>query len=246
MSALFNTYVYLPLYNALVVILSQISWIDVGMAVIILTVLVKLLLFPLSLKSARHQQLMKKLEEPMREIKEKYKDNKEEQGRKMLELYKKIGANPLSGIFLMLIQLPVIIGLYFVFYKGGLPDIHTESLYGWVAAPENVRMTLLGIVDMAGKSLLLAVIAGITQFIRASYSMPTPAARKENASFQDDFARSMQMNVKYVFPFLIATFAYILNAAVALYWVTSNIFAILQEIYVKRQMSHTEAPVTNK
>jgi YidC/Oxa1 family membrane protein insertase len=241
MSELFNTIVYEPLYNTLVLILSLGSWVDVGIAVIVLTVVVKTLLFPLSLKAARQQQLMRKIDAPMREIREKYKNNKEEQGRKLLELYREYGVNPFTSIGLILIQLPIIIGLYLVFARGGLPEFHPEFLYSWVHVPESVHMLFLGLIDMAGKSLPLAVLAGVTQYFQARLALPPLEPRKADASFQDDFARSMQMNMKYVFPFMIAGFAYMFNAAVALYWITSNIFAIGQEITVKRQLAQ-ESP----
>jgi len=240
MSELFNTFVYEPLYNTLILILSLGTWVDVGIAVIVLTVLVKSLLFPVSLKAARQQQLMRQIEGPMKEIREKYKNNKEAQGRKLLELYKEKGVNPFTSIGLILIQLPIIIGLYLVFARGGLPDVHTEFLYTWVHAPENIRMLFVGLIDMAGKSLPLAVLAGVTQYFQAKLSLPALEPRKDNASFQDDFARSMQINMKYMFPFMIAGFAYMFNAAVALYWITSNIFAIGQEIMVKKQLAQSQ------
>lgn len=244
MSELFHTFVYVPLYNTLIAILAYVPWIDVGVAVIILTVVVKTLLFPISLKAARHQQLLKKLEKPMREIQEKYKDDKQEQGRKLLELYKEAGTNPFSGFFLILIQLPIIIGLYLVFYRGGLPAVHVETLYAWVKIPDNVHMLFLGLVDMAGKSLPLAAVAGITQYIQAHLTLPKLEPRKETDGFQQDFARSMNTNVRYVFPLLMGGLAYALSAAVALYWITSNIFAIGQELYVRRQLAegdHTDS-----
>jgi YidC/Oxa1 family membrane protein insertase len=240
MSELFNTLVYEPLYNTLILILSLGTWVDVGVAVIVLTVLVKSLLFPVSLKAARQQQLMRQIEGPMKEIREKYKNNKEEQGRKLLELYKEKGVNPFTSIGLIFIQLPIIIGLYLVFARGGLPDVHAEFLYTWVHAPENIRMLFVGLVDMAGKSMPLAVLAGITQYFQAKLSLPTLEPRKTDATFQDDFARSMQINMKYMFPFMIAGFAYMFNAAVALYWITSNIFAIGQEIMVKKQLAQSQ------
>jgi len=215
---------------------------DVGVAIIILTALVKILLFPISLKAARQQQLLKRIEEPLREIREKFKDNKEEQGRKMLELYKEHGVNPFTGIGLMFIQLPIIIGLYLVFARGGLPALHPEFVYSWVTLPEpeNIRMLFLGLIDMAAKSLPLALLAGVSQFIQAQLALPNPGPRKENATFQEDFARSMQLNMRYFLPIMITWFAYVFNAAVALYWITSNIFAIGQEILVKRQLAEAQ------
>ncbi len=236
---LFHSGVYVPLYNALIWILSHASWIDVGIAVITLTVLVKLILFPLSLKAARTQRLMKELEGPMKAIREKYTD-RQEQGQKMLELYREKGVNPFSGFLVLLIQLPVILGLYFVFLKGGLPEINTEELYRFVSAPNTVDMFFLGVFDMAGKSYVLALLAGITQYFQAKLAMPTLAPRTENATFQEDFARSLQLQMRYVLPVVVVVVAYIASAAVALYWITSNIFAIGQEVYVKQRFEQKE------
>ncbi len=232
---LFHQVIYVPLYNALVALLSLGSWVDVGIAVIALTVLVKLLLAPLSLKAARTQILMRDLEAPMRDIRERYKD-KQEQGRKMLELYREKGVNPFSGIASLFIQIPIILGLYFVFLKGGLPTIDTESLYVFVPVPPQVDMLFLGLVDMAGKSYMLAVLAGISQYWQAYFALPPAAPRSENPTFQEDFTRTMQLQMRYILPVFIVFVAYVASAAVALYWITSNICTILQELYAKRKL----------
>lgn len=244
MHGIFNTFVYVPLYNILIALLAYIPWIDVGIAIIILTILVKLVLFPLSMKATKHQMLLRELEVPMKEIREKYKDDKQEQGRRMLELYKEAGTNPFTGTFLIFVQFPIIIGLYFVFMRGGLPDVHTDLLYSWVRVPTDVHTMFLGIVDMKSKSMVFAALAGVTQFFQAHFTLPKPGPRSDTPNFQEDFARSMQMNVRYVFPVMMASFAYALSAAVALYWITSNIFAIGQELYVRRQRAQEKAATT--
>lgn len=235
-SDLFHTFVYVPLYNALVGLLSLGTWMDVGVAVIVLTVLVKLLLYPLSLKAARTQRLMREMEAPMKEIREKYKNDREEQGKRMIALYREKGVNPFSGFVVLFVQLPIILGLYFVFSNGGLPGIDASLLYPFVHVPHMVDMWFVGLVDMASKSHVLAVLAGVTQFFQARYALPAPPPRSEHATFQEDFARSMQLQMKYVLPVMIVFIAYVVNAAVALYWITSNIFGIGQEIFVKRQL----------
>ncbi len=236
MSELFHTLVKEPLYNALIGILDLGPWVDMGIAVILLTVLVKVLIFPLSLKAARTQRLMKELEEPMKELREKYKDDRETQGRKLLELYREKQVNPFSAIFTIIIQLPIIFGLYYLFFKGGLPNVDTNLLYGFVPVPDTVNMHFLGIIDMAAKSVPLAVLAGVTQYLQAHFALPAPGPRKENATFQEDFARSLHLQMKYFLPLMMVGIAYVASAAVALYLVTSNIFAIGQEIYVKKRM----------
>ena len=231
---LFHTVVYVPLYNALIALYSFGGWVDMGIAVIILTILVRLLLAPLSLKASRAQRVMRAVEPELKKIREEYKDDKETQGRKMLELYKEKKINPFSGILTLFIQLPVILGLYFVFLKGGLPEVNSDLLYSFVHAPiAAVQTTFLGTVDMLGQSIFLAILAGVTQHIYARYSFPKPKETTGERTFQEDFARSMRVQVLFVLPFMIVIFGYITSAAVALYWVTSNVCSIVQEWYVK-------------
>ena len=240
-SDLFHTLVYIPLYNALIALLSMGSFVDVGIAVVSLTVLVKLVLYPLSLKASRTQQVMRELEAPMREIREKYKNDRETQGKKMLELYRERGVNPFSGFLVLLVQLPLILGLYFVFLKGGLPTIDSSLLYPFITKPTTVSMHFLGFLDMASKSYVLAFLAGVTQYFQAHYAMPVLAPRGDTASFQEDFARSMQVQMKYFLPIVVAFVAYVASAAVALYWITSNMFAIGQEVAVRKKLARERA-----
>ncbi len=238
MSSIFHTAVYLPLYNALVGLISIGGWVDVGVAIVVLTILVKAALLPLSIKAARTQVLMKELEAPSKEIREKYKDNREEQGRRILELYREKGVNPFSSIILLFIQLPVVLGLYFVFLKGGLPTIDSASLYSFVPSPQNVRMMFLGFVDIGVKSYSLALLAGVTQFLQVRLAIPPTLPRSEKPTFQEDFTRSLHLQMKFVLPIIVAGVAYATGAAVALYWITSNVCAIAQELYVKRSRNH--------
>jgi len=236
-SEIFHTVVYTPLYNALIALLDVGPWVDMGVAVIVLTLIVKTAMFPLSLKAARTQRVMKDLEGPMKELREKYKDNREEQGRRLLALYRDNNVNPFSSFLVLFIQLPVILGLYFVFLKGGLPTIDSTLLYSFVPQPDSdVSMHFLGLIDLTAKNIPLAILAGISQHFQARLALPDLAPKKENATFQEDFARSLQVQMKYVLPFVIMFVAYVASSAVALYWITSNIFAIGQEIHVKKRV----------
>jgi YidC/Oxa1 family membrane protein insertase len=99
-------------------------------------------------------------------------------------------------------------------------------------------MIFLGLLDISKKSVILAVLAGVSQYLQA-YFMPKPATSigGSPASFQDSFTKSMNTQMKYVFPFLVAFIAYRISGAVALYWITSNLFMVGQQIYVKREKS---------
>jgi membrane protein insertase Oxa1/YidC/SpoIIIJ len=107
-------------------------------------------------------------------------------------------------------------------------------------------MYFFGMIDLASKSIPLAVLAGVSQFFQARFALPPVAPRKENASFQEEFTRSMQVQMKYVLPMVIVFVAYVASAAVALYWITSNIFAIGQELRVKQHLEAEKAGITNK
>jgi YidC/Oxa1 family membrane protein insertase len=234
MIALFHTFFYNPLYNGLVFLIDIVPFADVGIAIILLTVIVKLILFPLSKKAVRTQIVMRQVEPELKKLKEKYKD-KQEQARQVMQLYKEKGINPFSGVLLILIQLPIIFALYWVFFKGGLPEIDSSILYSFIRAPQNININFIDLIDMSGRSFILAALAGISQYFQIKLSLPPMKERELTASLKDDLARSFQLQMRYVLPLFIFGFSYYISAAVALYWVTSNIFAIGQEVVIRRK-----------
>lgn len=244
-STIWHTFFFDPIYNGLVFFIDVVPGGDVGLAIIGITVVVKLILLPLSLKAARTQRLMRILEPKLKAIKEKYKDKREEQARAMMEVYRDAGLNPFASIFLVFIQIPIIIALYLSVFRGGgvpLPDVNIDLLYSFVPTPETVNMLFLGLVDMAAKSLPLALLAGGTQFLHAQLSIPKPEKREKDAApnFKEDFARSMQTQMRYVMPLIIFFVAYTISASIALYFTISNLVAIAQEYIVRRERAETD------
>jgi YidC/Oxa1 family membrane protein insertase len=234
-SNIWNTVLYEPLVNALAFLVSVIPGGDVGIAVIVLTILVKIALYPLSQKSIESQAQMNILTPELNKIKASGA-SKEEQARLTFELYKIHKTNPFSGCLLVLIQIPIIFALYYVFLKG----IKFESglLYSFIHVPEHVNMIFLGILDITKKSIILAILAGVSQYLQAHFMpkpAPSPVVNSSAPSFQDSFAKSMSMQMKYIFPFVVAFIAYSISGAVALYWITSNLFMVGQQIYVKKK-----------
>ncbi|MEN9614242.1 MAG: hypothetical protein RLZZ347_549 [Candidatus Parcubacteria bacterium] len=235
---IFFTVFYQPLYNGLIFLIGHLPWVDAGVAVILFTALVKLAIFPLSRKSIATQMQMKSIEGDMALIKVKYKDNKEEQARQTMKLYRDRKINPFSGFLVVLIQFPIIIALYWVFYKGGLPHINTDVLYSFVPTPETVNMIFLGLVDISKKSVYLALLASVTQYFQIKYSMPTlPPSNGTTPSFKDDFMKSMNIQMRYGMPVIVFFAAYNFSAVIALYWITSNLFGIGQELYMRKHKS---------
>ena len=112
-----------------------------------------------------------------------------------------------------------------------------DSLYSFIKVPASIDISFLGLMDITQKSYLIALAAAITQFFQVKFAMP--AVKKSNKkagenSFKDDLARSMSIQMKYILPIIIFFIARGLPAVVALYWATSNLFAIGQELYLRR------------
>jgi YidC/Oxa1 family membrane protein insertase len=240
--ALFNTLLYQPFYNGLIFLISVIPGGDVGVAVVLLTIAVKLALFSLSYRSIISQQRLKELGPELERIRSQFKNDKQRQALETMALYRREGVNPLSTILSLFLQIPVVLALYFVFVKAGLPAINHELLYSFLGEPRAISLSLLGLIDISEKSIILAVLAGASQFLQARLmAQPTPqnSPPPGQGGFKDELARSMQLQMKYVFPAMIGFFAYSFGGAVALYFATSNLFAVGQELYVKRAREKT-------
>lgn len=233
--SLYHNLIYQPLYNGLVFLVDLLPWADAGIIVILFTIIVKLILFPLSKKAVSTQYQMKKYEPELNSIKEKYKDDKQEQARQTMAFYKDKKINPFSSFFLILIQLPVIIALYRIFLNSGLPSVNAELLYSFVPAPENINMLFLGFFNIMQKNWILALLVGISTYFQIQFSMPPTKPRTESDTFKDDFARSMSLQMKYIFPVISTFFSYSLSGTIALYWLTSNLFTIAQEAVVRKK-----------
>lgn len=230
MTNIFHTLVSEPLYSGLVYLINLLPFFDVGVVIIIFTVLVKIILLPLSIKASKSQLQMKSAEKDLNEIKERYKD-KTEQSVKIMEYYKEKGMNPFTGIFVVFIQIPILIGLYRVFI--GLPAINADLLYSFIKIPEKVNMSFLGLVDISQKSILLAVLVAITTYFQTS--LATGSNQNTGSGTQNDIAKAMSFQMKYFLPPFIAFIVYKISSAVALYLIVSNLFSIAQEIYIKNR-----------
>ncbi|MEK7106936.1 MAG: YidC/Oxa1 family membrane protein insertase [Patescibacteria group bacterium] len=234
-SSAFNSAVYNPLYNGLIYIVDILPTHDVGIAVIILTIIVRIILFPLAKRAIATQQKMKKIAPEMEALKEKYKNDREQQGRAMLALYKDNDVHPFASFGLIFLQLPILFALYWIFALGGLPTIDVSLLYSFVPRPDGVNMEFIGLINMAGKSFVLAVLAAVTQIIYTRLSMGARKKSVATGSFASDMARSFDLQARYVLPLVIGAFAYMVPSAAALYWVTSNTAMIAQELLMGRR-----------
>ncbi len=236
---IWHTFFFDPVYNALVFFIDVLPKGDVGLAIIATVLLVKTILLPLSIKAVKTQKVMREIEPKLKEIKVKYKDDRQQQAQAMMEIYREAGMNPLASIALIFIQIPIIISLYFSVYTGGgiaLPAVNLDILYAFVAEPVQITMNFLGLIDITERSWLLALGAGVTQYIHVTLTMPAPPPKVAGAApdLKEDFMRNMHTQMKYVMPVLITVVAYTISAAIALYFFVSNIVSIAQEYYIRK------------
>lgn len=239
MISFFKMIVYTPIYNGLVFLIDTLPGGNVALAVILITIIVKLVLFPISMRAYRTQIAIKSFNNEINELKNKFKNDKNKQAEAIMNFYKEKKINPFASILVLLIQIPVIFSLYYIFARGGFPSLHSELIYSFVPTPEIVNTTFIGMFDLAEKSVFFAALVGITQFFQMKIAMPNLPQKKGKMgeSFKDDMARGMQFQMRYIMPLFITFIAYNISLAVSLYWITSNAFAIGQELYLRKKFS---------
>jgi YidC/Oxa1 family membrane protein insertase len=242
LSSLFNTVLYVPLYNLLVFLVDVTPGGDVGIAVIIATVIVKVILMPLSLRAVRTQRQMKLIEPELRALKEKHKNDKEKQAKEMMALYKTHNVRPFASIFGILLQLPIVIALYLVFARGAIFNIDPALLYSFVQVPQAASPLFLGIFTVAGASIALSIVAAFAQAAHAHFSIPMPTQTPgKDRSMGEDLGRMMAIQARFVLPIIMGVFSFFTSGAVALYFITSSIVGLLQELVVRR-IKHAPIP----
>jgi YidC/Oxa1 family membrane protein insertase len=226
----FNLILIQPLLNVLIWLYNIIPGHDLGLAIIALTVLIRLLLFPSFQKSLRSQKELQQIQPKLDALREKYKDDKEAQTKAILEFYKEHKVNPFSSCLPLLVQLPILLALYRVFLSGLKGDVASE-LYKFVANPGPIHTNFLGLVELSKSNYVFAFLAGIFQFIQSKMITPKPAA----GVTQDKTASLMTAQLTYFMPVVTVLIALRLPAALSLYWVVTTLFAIGQQYYIMKK-----------
>lgn len=219
---LYNLILYEPIYKFLVFLYNNIPGHDLGVVIIILTLLIRIILYPLSQKSIKSQMRMAQFKDQIKDIQNKYK-SKEEQSRELMKFYKENKINPFSGCLPLIIQLPILLALYRVFIN--------------VLDPKNGLLlghTFLGIIDLSVSSPILAILAGVSQFfasrlaMKRTVSMPQPGASDKAMNTQ----KAMSKQMMYFFPILTIFIAWKFPAGLAFYWVVSTLLGLVQDYYL--------------
>ncbi|TSC75918.1 MAG: preprotein translocase subunit YidC [Parcubacteria group bacterium Gr01-1014_30] len=231
----FNLTLYQPLFNALILLYEYFPGRDFGLAVIVLTLLIKVILYPLGVQAIRAQKNLAQLQPKVEALQKKHKDDKEKLVKETLELYKKEKINPLSGFLPILIQLPILIAIYQVFWRGFGPE-QMAYLYRFVPRPEQFDTTFLGALDLASPNFFLAALAGVTQFFQTKMITPTPKVGVGASPKTADFSKMMQKQMLYFLPAVTVLILWKLPSAIGLYWAATSLFTILQQHLVSRKV----------
>lgn len=219
---------YQPLFNLLIFLYNNIG--DLGLAVILITLIVKGALYPITAKATKSQNELKKIQPKVKELQEKYKDDKEKQAEKVLELYNKEDISPFSGIIPLFIQFPIIISLFQIFRRG-LGAGELVNLYSFIQVPENINYIFLGLLNLSEPNLILAIVAGIGQFIQIKITMDSTPIQGENSG---GFGEIMKNQMKFVLPVVTVFIISTLPSVVGIYWIITVVFSIIQHYLIKK------------
>lgn len=236
-STLFNEILYRPIFNGLIFLYNIIPGHDLGIAIIILTILIRLALYPLFQKSIKAQKEISELQPKIKEIQAKYKKEKEKQAKELMALYKEHKVNPMSGCLPVLLQLPVFIAFIRVLQAGIKPE-SLSLLYSFVTNPLTINPLFLGLIDLSKANIFLAVLAGVTQFIQSKMMAP----KKQNETKKGegmDFAQAMTTQMTYLMPVFIIFIGLKFPAGLPLYWTTITLFGIIQQYFTNRGMTRS-------
>ncbi len=228
---MFQTIFQDPLLNILIFLYNEVTFQDLGLAIILLTVIIRIVFLPLFYKSAKNQILIQRLQPELTKIQHDHKNDREKQAQAMMELYKKHNVNPFAGFLMLLIQLPVLIAIYRVFLAGFPPEV-LDRLYDFVMRPEFLHTTLLGLIDLDKKSILMVSLAAVAQYLQGRLMLPKIEKGRE-LSPPEKIGRQMV----YFGPILTVVILYNLPSAIGLYWLVTSVFSVGQQIYINKTLN---------
>lgn len=236
---LFRLVVLQPLFNFLILLYRLLPGHDLGVAVLLLTVAIKALLWPLNRQAFLNQKKMGRVQARLKELQGKYKDRPAEQAQQMNELFRQEKINPWSSLWPVVVQLPILLALYQIFSRE-VWQINAGLLYPFVPTTSRVNPLFLGLLDLSQPNALLAFLAALLQFWQTrtaeklmKQGQPQPAGGSLNAS------ALLQKEMLFLFPAL--TFFILLKfpSVLGLYWTAISFLATIeQHLFQKYTADH--------
>lgn len=245
---LYQTALFQPLLNLLVILYNAL-WNDFGLAIIAVTLIVRLILYPSFTHQLQSQKRMSALQPRLNEIKAKYKDNKEAQNKATMEFYRENKVNPLSSCLPLVVQILIVLALYQVF-TAGLNGETLKDLYSFVSNPGKINYQSLRFLNLAQPNIYLAVLTGAVQFIQSKMMQVLQPKPVKNPAVKEDFgtvmSSTMSQQMLYFFPIMTVIIGARLASGLVLYWLVSTLFAIVQQYFVIKDKKALQQPTLSK
>ncbi len=238
MTSLFNSFIFQPILNLLIWLYNVLPGNDMGLAIIALTIIVKLVLYPFTAAQIKQQRALQELQPKIDEVRSRLKDDKEGQAKELMELYKKEKVNPASSCLPLLIQLPIFIGLFHAL-RDGLASKSMNLLYPFVANPGTINNMMFGVLNLSKPNVILAVLAGAVQFVQ-SWQMfrkpspttpPPPEVAGSPGAKDESMAAMMNKQMMYVMPVVTVFIGLSLPGGLALYWFVMSLLMVAQQAF---------------
>ena len=227
---MFNTFIFLPLFNTLIYLYQHFAFGSLGAAIILLTLLIRFILFPLFYKSAKSQLIMQKLQPEIQKIQHTHKDNKEKQAQALMDLYRKNEVNPFMSILMMFVQIPVLIALYRLFAVD-FSNLPVTNLYSFISNPDHINTIFLGLIDLKNRSMLMVGLAAVAQYFQGVLTLPKTEKGKTLSTTE-----KMAKQMVFMGPAFTLLILWQLPSALGLYWLVTSLFSIVQQIYINKKV----------
>lgn len=235
---MFTTIFYQPIFNLFVWLYNVIPGQDAGVVIIVITLIVRGILYPFYRSQVKAQKAMQDLQPKMAAIKAEFANDKEKQAKAMMDMYKEHKVNPFSSCLPLLVQLPIFIAVYQVLRDGLTKSDSFDLLYSFVARPDMINPMFFGILDLSQRSIILAVLAGAAQFWQSKMlfaQRPDPNLRKQEGAKDEDTMAIMNKQMMYIMPIMITVIGFSLPSGLSLYWLISTLFMIAQQYIAFRE-----------
>jgi YidC/Oxa1 family membrane protein insertase len=226
MNGLFETIFYQPILNLLVFLYNTFG--DLGIAIIFLTLVIKIILLPLSKKSIKSQKALQDLQPKIDELKKKFKGDKQAMSIALMALYKENKVNPFSSCLPLLIQLPFFIAIFKVF-KDGFAQDHLDLLYSFVVNPELINTLSLGFFELSERSIILALLAGAAQFWQGKMMVSKKPEVKTEGAKDENMMAIMNKQMLYIMPGVTVLIGLSFPAGLTFYWFLTTLFTVFQQ-----------------
>lgn len=237
---MFTTLFYQPILNLLVFLYDIIPGSHLALAIILMTIIIKLILLPLSNKSIKSQKALQDLQPKIKEIQNKYKNDKQAMGQAMMKLYKDNKVNPFSSCLPLLIQLPFLWAIFKVFRDG--IDQNLQLIYSFIAVPDKINFNSFGFIVLDKPNIVLAILAGLAQFWQSRMLITKQPPIHTQGAKDEGMMANMNKQMLYIMPVLTVVFGMTLPGGLSLYWLTQTVFTIIQQKIMFKKQGQKNSP----